>query len=115
MTLFLDARLPLCFGSASAGGSGTALLVEGEMPVPDGVALARFTPGPVTLHPGGCACCAARSSAAEALSRLFLARARGDVAFFHSVIAVVSGADGRGAVLAALAADPATTARFRLA
>jgi len=51
---------------------------------------------------------------AEALARLFLARARGEVPWFCSVVAVTIGAPGRDAVHAALQGDVVTAARFRL-
>src|SRR5277367_3590589 len=67
-----------------------------------------------TAHAAGCACCRPRALFAEALSRLFVARARNDIAFFSRVI--VPCAPGQEAALAeALAADPVTAARFRFA
>jgi hypothetical protein len=117
MTLFLDARLHVGFGTADQAGPETALLIEGDAPAPAGVAVARFVLAPVVaaeaVHPTGCACCAPRGPAAEALGRLFLQRARGG-ALFRKVIAVVSGPDGAAAVRAALAEDPLVSARFRL-
>jgi hypothetical protein len=50
---------------------------------------------------------------AQALGRLFLARARAEVPWFHSVVAVTRSAAGAGAVQAALTADVVTAARFR--
>ncbi|MDE8347216.1 MAG: hypothetical protein POH28_13745, partial [Acidocella sp.] len=58
------------------------------------------------------ACCAPRGAAAEALSRLFLARARGEVALFSRVVVMASAA-GVALVRAALAHDAVTRARFR--
>ncbi|MDQ2802692.1 MAG: hypothetical protein M3Y41_08400 [Pseudomonadota bacterium] len=115
MTLFVDARVPVRFGPVSDAGPETALLVEGDRPVPFGVAFVRCTLARVTSHAAGCACCTPRGPAAEALGRLFLARARDANGWFRSVLAVVDGPDGRAAVLAALADDPLTSARFRLA
>jgi hypothetical protein len=63
----------------------------------------------------GCACCTPRGPVAEALGRLFLARTRGDGAFFRSVVAVVTTSGGRTAVRAALAQDQVCAGRFRLA
>jgi len=57
------------------------------------------------------ACRAARW--AEALGRLFLARARGEVAGFRS-IAVIATPAGEAAVRAALAGDQVSAGRFRL-
>jgi len=117
MTLFLDARLQVGFGTADQAGPETALLIEGDAPAPAGVPVARFELARFALapggHPAGCTCCAPRGPAAEALGRLFLERARGGV-LFREVIAVVRGPDGAAAVRAAVAADPLVSARFRL-
>ena len=61
-----------------------------------------------------CRCCVPRGPVAEALGRLFLARARGEVAWFHS-IAVIATPAGEAAVRAALAGDQVAAGRFRLA
>ena len=53
-------------------------------------------------------------AAPVALGRLFLARARGEVAWFHS-IAVIATPAGEAAVRAALAGDRVAAGRFRLA
>jgi hypothetical protein len=73
----------------------------------------RETLAPVA-HGPGCACCAPRSALARALARLFLARARGDMALFTRVI-VACAPDEAAAVAAAIAADPVSAARFRFA
>ena len=52
---------------------------------------------------------------ADALSRLFLARVRGEVAFFRQVIAVPADAAGREAIAAAMRDDPLLAGRYRLA
>jgi hypothetical protein len=90
-----DARVELLFGPASLAGPGDAVLAA---------------PAESGLHPAGCACCVGRGALATALGRLFMARARGEVAFFRRV--VVTGADA--ATRAALAADSLVSARFRL-
>ena len=59
-----------------------------------------------------CACCAPRHQIAQALAKLFFARARGEVAFFRQV--VVIGAD-ETAIRAAVADDVVTAARYRIA
>ena len=114
MPLFVDARVPVRFGSVSDAAPGLALLIEGDTRAPDGVAVARFTdtapPGP---HPPGCPCCTARSPVAVALAALFLARARGEVGFFRTVLAVCRTPDGEAAVRAALECDPLVIAWFR--
>lgn len=109
--MFVDARVPLRFGRAEEAGPQDALLVEGEgTPVP-GRAVAWFRPG---AHAPGCACCAPRGAAAEALTRLFLDRVRGRVPHFRAVVAVTSSAEGGATVRAALADDPLVSGRFRL-
>ena len=126
-----DGRIGVRFGAASDAGPEDALLIEdvardaGEAPG-DGVALmggaapaarpalAQFTaPVRIAAHPFGCMCCTQRGPVAEALGRLFLARARGELPWFRSVVAVTCSAAGADAVRAALTADVVTTARFR--
>ena len=90
-----------------------ALLIEGQVPT-GGPAVARFVvPARIGGHPAGCNCCAPRGPVATALGALFLARARGELPWFRSVVAVTHGADGVDAVRAALTGDVVTTARFR--
>jgi hypothetical protein len=110
-----DDRVPVRFGSGDAAGPDAALLVEGDTVVPPGHAVVRFRLGPGLIgHPFGCACCVPRGPVAEALGRLFLARARGEVAFFRLVV-VVATPEGEAAVRAALAEDQVSAGRFRLA
>jgi len=115
MPLFVDARVPVRFGSVSDTDAGSALLIEGDAPAPDGVAVARFTAeAPAGPHPPGCPCCATRSPAAVALAALFLARARGEVVFFRTVVAVCPAPEGQAAVRAAVESDPLVLAWFRV-
>ncbi|MGC8475676.1 MAG: hypothetical protein ACP5NP_04915 [Acetobacteraceae bacterium] len=111
-----DPRIPLRLGPLAEAPPGAALLIEGDIPAPSGALaghpLARFTARPSPFHPAGCACCAPRNAAAQALARLFLARARGG-AWFTQVQAVTATPAGAAAVRAALAADSLTAARFR--
>jgi hypothetical protein len=107
----MDARVPVVFGDIATAGPDDGLLIEGAAPAPPGRAVARFTPGPLRWHAPGCACCAPRAAAAAALGRLYLARARGEVAFFHRVVAVVN---DPAAVRAALSGDALAAGRFRL-
>lgn len=100
--------------SASAAGV-VAWLVQGDAPAPGPGPVARFRlPVAGAGHPAGCVCCVPRGPVAEALSRLFLARARGEVAFFHDVLALPFDAAGAAAIRDALAADSLLAARFRL-
>ena len=109
-----DDRMPVRFDNAMAAAPEVALLVEGDAVVPDGHAVARFRlASGLSGHPPGCTCCAPRGPVAEALGRLFLARARGEVAFFRSVVVVATPA-GEAAVRAALAEDQVAAGRFRL-
>jgi hypothetical protein len=110
-----DDRVPVRLDDALAAAPEDALLIEGMAPAPDGHAVARFrlALGP-SGHPPGCACCIQRGPVAEALGRLFLARARGEVAWFRSVVAVVATPAGEAALRASLAEDKVAAARFRL-
>jgi hypothetical protein len=108
-----DARIGVRFGAAEDAGPEDALLIEGDA-LADRPAVARFAvPVRIATHPLGCTCCAPRGPVAEALGRLFLARARGELPWFRSVIAVTHSAGGAEAVRAALTGDVVTTARFR--
>ncbi|MGC9270167.1 hypothetical protein [Acidiphilium sp.] len=102
-------RIAVVFGGEVA--AGDAVLAAGDAVVPAGVAHERFFVAGNPLHGVGCACCAPRGPAAEALGRLFLARARGAVPWFSRVVVL---ADDRGvaAVRAALQGDAVTRARF---
>jgi hypothetical protein len=91
-----------------------AVLIEGDGAAPPAAAVARFVVRAKPLHGVGCACCAPRGPASEALSRLFLARARGEVALFSRVV-VLAGDEGMALVRAALAGDAVTRARFGVA
>ena len=120
MAIFVDARVKLRIGTADAAGPYGALLIEGEADAPEGATHARFTlPHSSTLaegaaHPSGCACCLPRGPVAEALSRLFLQRVRGEVAYFSEIVAVPGSSEGEAAIRAALQTDPVIAARFRL-
>jgi hypothetical protein len=106
-----DDRITVHFG---VPGSGEAVLLQDGLAAPAGhvVASFRLLPGLIG-HPLGCACCVPRGPAAEALARLFLARARNDVPWFTAV-AVVASSDGEAAVRAALRADQVCAGRYRL-
>jgi hypothetical protein len=120
-----DGRIGVRFGAAEDAGPEDALLIEGDSPPadiaprdgdapPGRSVIARFTlPVRVPTHPLGCICCAPRGPVAEALGRLFLARARGESPWFRCVVAVTRSTAGADAVRAALAGDVVTTARFR--
>jgi hypothetical protein len=64
-------------------------------------------------HVIGCNCCTPRGPAADALARLYRARATGAAPFFKSVM-VLATAAGEAAVREAIAGDVLTAARYRL-
>ena len=116
MAVFLDARIPLRFAGVDQAGPAVAWLIQGDAPAPPHAPVARFVlPDRPPSHPVDCACCAPRGPVADALSRLFLARARNELAFFRQVMAVPADAAGREAIVAALRDDPLLAGRFRLA
>jgi hypothetical protein len=106
----IDARIPVDLAPAPERPGVVGWLVEGDLPTPGPIA-ERF--GLAGTHPIGCACCLPRSAAAQALGRLFLRRARGEVAWFDRVQLVAQTASGRDAVTAALTDDVLVAARFR--
>jgi hypothetical protein len=109
--MFLDARVSVRFGVVDP--EAAALVADG-LPDPPACAVWRFTPEAAQPgHAPGCACCAPRLAAAEALRRLFLARAKGEVAFFRSV-SVFASAAAEVALRTALQTDPMLAAWFRL-
>ena len=108
----IDARVPVRFDLPETIGTEYALLVEGIGQAPADHPVARFDL-PATGHVTGCACCLPRGPVAEALSRLFQARARGEVAFFRSVLALPTTPEGAAAIRAALTEDVFVAARFR--
>jgi len=114
MTLFIDARIPVTIGGGHPPAPTTALLIEGDATAPGPQPVARFVL-PEGGHPAGCACCTPRGPVAEALGRLFLARARGECPWFNEVVALVNSEAGRQAVRKALQDDPLISARFRAA
>lgn len=106
----LDMRIPVVFGGTPE--AGDAVLIEGDAPAPAEFHVIRFRLPAGQAHPIGCACCAPRGPAADALSRAFLDRATGKVPFFKRVV-VIAGADGAEAVAAAIAEDAVASARYR--
>ncbi len=112
MPNFDDARIPVIFAPAAAAGAGDAVLVEGDAVVPAGLPVDRFAAGRPG-HPTVCACCAPRGAVAVAMHRMFLARARGSIAFFGRLV-VAAGPTGQAAVREALASDGFLIGRYRL-
>jgi hypothetical protein len=112
MAWSLDARIPVEIVAAASVVTGVVAVVrEAAAPLPPGAAIAAaFEP---LAHALGCACCGGRPAAAPAFDRIFLARVKGDCAWFDRVVAIAASEAGRAALAAALAEDAATRARFR--
>lgn len=112
--MFIDARVPVVFGAIGDAGPEDALLVEGDATIPEGRVAVRLMPEPTAAqavrHEVGCVCCVPRSAAGSALAGLFLARGRGDVAFFRRVMAVTA---DPAAILAAIEGDMLASGWFR--
>jgi hypothetical protein len=102
MPILIDARIPVAVGPAAMARADDAVLAEADLP------RSGMTGAPG--HPAGCACCLSRGAMAQALHRLFLARARGEVPFFRRV--VVAAPDG-AALAEALTGDAFVSGRYR--
>ncbi len=111
MSFSIDARVPVRFGVADPD---AAVLIEAGLPDQPGCVVVRFELSAEAGHVAGCACCTPRGTVAEALRRLFLARARGEVAFFRSV-SVFAGPETEALVRGVLRDDPMVAAWFRAA
>ena len=108
--MFVDARVPVVFASIAEAEPDDALLIEGDEPVPEGRVVVRLADTATPSHAAGCVCCVPRSAVGSALASLFLARGRGEVAFFRRVVAVTA---DPSAVRAALHDDPLASGWFR--
>lgn len=119
--MFLDTRIQVRLVSredlaeALRAAPDAVLLAEEGIGLPHGRAGEHFAPLAAGAHPVACACCGARGAAAIALDRLFLARAKGALPLFRTVLAVTSSADGEQGVRQALASDPVVPMRYRVA
>jgi len=102
----IDARIPVFFAATAAEAEGTAWLVEDA-------AVAAWDSREAG-HVAGCACCVTRSPVAEALGRLFRARAVGEVPFFTRLGVVPASAGGEASVRQALETDGLASACYRL-
>jgi hypothetical protein len=108
--MHIDARVPVVFGTVAEARPDDALLIEGDGPVPEGRVVVRITGDATPAHAAGCVCCVPRSAAGSALAGLFLARGRGDVAFFRRVMAITEDPAG---IRAALEEDLLASGWFR--
>jgi len=117
--VFLDARIrvervgPDALAAALAATPDAAVLAEDGVVLPAGAPAERFAPGDANGHALSCGCCGARSPAAFALDRLFLARVTGRVPFFTRVLAATVSERGAVALEVALAQDPVVPMRYR--
>jgi hypothetical protein len=102
----IDARIPVFFASEPVESEDVAWLVED--------AAAAAWDSREGGHVAGCACCVARSPVAEALGRLFRARAVGKVPFFTRLGLVPASEAGESAVRQALATDGLASACYRV-
>ena len=109
--MFIDARVPVVFGGIEDAGPDDALLLDGDMEVPEGKVAVRLSAGSAPAHATGCVCCVPRSAAGSALAGLFLARGRGTVTFFRRVVAVT---EDRAAVVEAIENDMLASGWFRV-
>ena len=108
-----DGRIPVTVLAAPPEATGAGILLAEAGPPMEG-AIARFVPGQAR-HRFGCTCCGGRSGVAEALDRLFQARARGACPWFDRVIAILPTAEARAELATALRQDRVVAARFRAA
>ena len=106
-----DARVPVVFAAAELAGAGDALLLDAGQDASAAAGVVMRLPAAAPGHRIGCACCLPRGAVAEALGRLFLARARGEVGFFRRVVVCVPDA---AAVREAVLGDRLVAGRYRL-
>lgn len=107
-----DDRIPVRFAPPRPGGPapGVALVVDATALAPRGNPLVERMAPERPGHSAACPCCAPRASLATALHRLFLKRARGEVAWFDRVEVRTTRTNATEVL-----ADPLVAARFRLA
>jgi hypothetical protein len=111
MTDVADARVPVVFAAAELAGAEDALLLDAGQDAGGAAGVVMRLPRAAIGHRIGCACCVPRGAAAEALGRLFLARARGEVGFFRRVVVCVADA---ASVREAVLGDRLVAGRYRL-
>jgi len=105
-----DSRIPVLFVSLELAGAEDAVLTDANSPAVDHYIVARLGAGSGG-HAVGCNCCVWRSSAAQAMTTLYHARARGELPLFRRLIVDLP-ANGAAEVRAALAEDRFVAARF---
>jgi hypothetical protein len=103
-------RIPVLLGGHA--GPEDAWLAEAGVELPAPGYAEWFALNSARLgHLAGCRCCTPRRPAADALARMFRARATGVAPFFKRVIVLASPA-GEAAVRQALTEDVLTAARY---
>jgi hypothetical protein len=102
----IDARIPVFFAAVAEEASGVAWLVEDAAVAPWDARAGG--------HVAGCACCVTRSPVAEALGRLFRARAVGEVPFFTRLGVVPASPAGEASLRQALATDGLASACYKV-
>lgn len=103
-----DSRIPVSSaGPPARVAADVAVILSPGEAAPAGAIVERLAMGRLG-HGAACVCCAPRAALAEALHRLFLRRARGEVRFFRHVV-VSMPPDEIDAALA----DPLVATRFR--
>ena len=108
-----DSRIPVLFVPLVSAVGDDAVLTDADAVVEPGRVTVRLGSA-AGAHAMGCNCCVWRSSAAQAMTALFHARARGEVAFFRRLVVALPEA-GVAEVRAALVEDRFVVARFRAA
>eukprot|EP01037_Dinobryon_pediforme_P002673 gene2673-2712_t len=108
--MHIDARIPVVFGAIDTLGPDDALLIDGDAEAPEGRVVVRLAAESKPSHTIGCVCCVPRSAAGSALAGLFLARGRGEIAYFRRVLAVT---DNREAIVEAIENDMLASGWFR--
>ena len=126
--MLIDARIPVHFTiPAPATGQADQVLL---LPAGESEAAGEPGHGPVSRHgwaavlrlpsalapqlaghASGCACCSVRLPQAEPLTRLFQARARGEIGFFRSLVASLPEPEA-DSLRAVLVSDPFLFSRF---
>ena len=109
MSFRLDARIPVLPGPGGDDERAAWLVEEGHNAPDHAIVVESFAPG-LPTHTAGCTCCTPRVPIAEALRRLFLARAKGP---FFPIVRIATSSDGEVAVRHVLANDPMIAAWFR--
>lgn len=114
-----DIRIPVRFGPLASLRPEEAVLAPSAIPMSamPGHAVQTYEApsAPPGSHPVACACCVPRGPIASAMTRLFLARMRGEAPFFTAVLAADAYPGAEAAIREAIRRDPLVGSRFRAA